>query len=190
VYSALSQFCKSADQFPAIHHVHACEDPLLRAADAETVLRDLNAVWTSIADPGGELPLTHDSYLKWFHLYGGPLPYAHLDTVAPHVAARLKPEETKQLEEFLVDRKRIQANPTEQNILEALPGLLKEATEILGSGDSVNKTVYKQLSESVAAFSEALHKVKLVSRGRLTMLKSMRGSQAQKERLRDIKEDL
>jgi hypothetical protein len=54
----------------------------------------------------------------------------------------------------------------------------------------VNKTVYKQLSESVAAFSEALHKVKLVSRGRLTMLKSMRGSQAQKERLRDIKEDL
>lgn len=115
---------------------------------------------------------------------------AHLDTVAPHVAARLKPEETKQLEEFLVDRKRIQANPTEQNILEALPGLLKEATEILGSGDSVNKTVYKQLSESVAAFSEALHKVKLVSRGRLTMLKSMRGSQAQKERLRDIKEDL
>jgi hypothetical protein len=102
----------------------------------------------------------------------------------------LKPEETKQLEEFLVDRKRIQANPTEQNILEALPGLLKEATEILGSGDSVNKTVYKQLSESAAAFSEALHKVKLVSRGRLTMLKSMRGSQAQKERLRDIKEDL
>ena len=78
VYSALSQFCRSADRFPAIHHVHACEDHLLRAVEVETVLRDLNAVWASIADPGGELPLTHDSYLKWFQLFGGPLPFAHV----------------------------------------------------------------------------------------------------------------
>ena len=29
VYGALSQFCKSADQAPDIHHVHACDEYLL-----------------------------------------------------------------------------------------------------------------------------------------------------------------
>ena len=115
---------------------------------------------------------------------------AHLDTVAAHVAARLTPLETNQLEEFLADRRRIHTNPTEQNILEVLPGLLEVATGILESGDSVNDAVYKQLSDSVSTFSEAMEKVDIVSGGGPAALKRMRGSQAQSERLRDIMKGL
>ena len=49
---------------------------------------------------------------------------AHLDEVPPHVAARLTQGEIEELEHFLADRKRIQGNPAEVNMLEVLPELI------------------------------------------------------------------
>jgi len=78
VQGALRAFCLSADREPDLRHVHAVEGRLIQNVDPATVLRDLHTVWMSIADPAGELPLSHDTYLKWFHIHGSPLPYAYI----------------------------------------------------------------------------------------------------------------
>lgn len=115
---------------------------------------------------------------------------SHVDTIPPHVSARLTNSEIKQLKEFLADRKRIQATPAEKNMLEALPGLLLEATEIIKSVNTVNKTMYKQLSRSIGELAQALDDVKPAPVGGPTPVNRMRNSQAQKERLENIKQEL
>lgn len=118
---------------------------------------------------------------------------AHVDSVPPHVAARLTSCEADQLKAFIADRKRIQANPIEKNMLEALPDLLGEATEILDSVDEVNGTMYEKLSKSIAELSKCLENVRpaaLGNKGKPTPLKGMRDSEAQKERLQNIKQEL
>ena len=115
---------------------------------------------------------------------------AHVDTVPPHVAARLTSHEADRLKEFMADRKRIQANPVETNMLEALPDLLSEAMEILDSVDEVNSAMYERLSMSIAMLSASLENVRPATKGKLTILKGMRNSEAQKERLENIKQEL
>lgn len=115
---------------------------------------------------------------------------AHLDTVPPHVAARLTQSEVEELEHFLVDRKRIQANPADVNMLEALPELLDEATEILGSVDRLNKTMYRKLHSSIVQLIQTLDNVKPRDKGRVTPIRTMRKSEALKEKLENIKQDL
>lgn len=114
----------------------------------------------------------------------------HVEGIPAHVSARLTTSEIKQLKEFLADRKRIQANPAEKNMLEALPGLLRESTEILNSVDRVNKTMYKQLSTSIKQLMEALNNVKPTVTRSPTRVNRMRNSEAQKERLEKIKQEI
>jgi len=64
----------------------------------------------------------------------------------------------------MADRKRIRANPAVKNMLEALPGLLQEAADILDAVDSVNKSLYRELAASIAKLDDALDKVKPESR--------------------------
>jgi hypothetical protein len=116
---------------------------------------------------------------------------SHLETVPPHVAAKLTQSEIVELEHFLLDRKRIQANPTEANMLEALPELLAESTDVLNSVDELNESMYQKLCLSVASLTEALQSVKPRSKGRaVTPIRSMRESEVLKERLENIKQDL
>ena len=83
-----------------------------------------------------------------------------------------------------------QANSTEKNLLEALPGLLRESTEILNSVDRVNKTMYEQLSRSIKQLVQALERVKPNIARDPTPVNRMRNSEAQKERLENIKQKL
>lgn len=114
----------------------------------------------------------------------------HLDTVPPHVASKLTQSEIEELEHFLADRKRIQANPAEVNMLEALPELLDEATEILGSADRLNETMYRKLQSSIARLRRTLDGVRPGNKGRVTPVRSMRKSEALKEKLENIKKDI
>lgn len=114
---------------------------------------------------------------------------AHVKSIPPHVSAKLVSSEVEQLREFMADRRRIQANPAVVNVLEALPGLLDKATEALSSVERVNKTMYDRLAAAVAKTSLALDRVKPVPQGEPTPVKNMRFSEAQKERLRNIKQD-
>jgi hypothetical protein len=112
---------------------------------------------------------------------------ANVDKVPPHVAARLTRGEIQQLSGFLADRQRISANSAERNMLEALPGLLAEAAEVLDSVDAVNASMYEQISSSIDAVRTALEKVRPEeSASEMTRIRSMRESEAQKERLRKI----
>ncbi len=115
---------------------------------------------------------------------------AHVRTVPPHVAAKLVSGEILELENFLADRKRIQSNPTETNMLEALPELLAESTKVLHSVDELNGSLYERLRSSLANMTEELKGIRHRPNGRETRIQGMRESEALKERLEDIKQDL
>lgn len=85
---------------------------------------------------------------------------AQLDAVPHHVAAKLIPSEIEELQRFLTDRKRIQANGVDVNLLEALPELLDEATDILDSADRLNETMYRKLHSSISRLRRTLEDVK------------------------------
>ena len=112
---------------------------------------------------------------------------AHLHTVPMHVAARLTSNEVAQLEAFMAERQRIQANPAERNLLEVLPGLLEDASDILGNVKRVDNVTYHNLSASTQKLNAALRRVKRASRDDSAPTKNMRRSEAQKERLENIK---
>ncbi len=115
---------------------------------------------------------------------------AHVDKVPPHVASRLTSGEVEELEQFMADRRRIRANPAERNMLEALPELLHEATEIIRSVDRLNKAMYEKLADSISDMQSALDNVKPSDEGQLTPVNNMRDSEAQKERLDVIRREL
>ncbi len=115
---------------------------------------------------------------------------AHVRTVPPHVAAKLVSGEILELENFLADRKRIQSNPTETNMLEALPKLLAESTKVLHSVDELNGSLYERLRSSLANMTEELKGIRHRPNGREIPIQGMRESEALKERLEDIKQDL
>jgi hypothetical protein len=115
---------------------------------------------------------------------------AHLDAVPPHVVAKLTQREVAELEHFLADRKRIQANPAEVNMLEALPELLDEAADILGSAVRLNETMYRKLHSSIARMRRTLDDIKPGNKGQMTPVRSMRKSEALKEKLENIKQEL
>jgi hypothetical protein len=112
---------------------------------------------------------------------------AQVESIPPHVVARLTSREVEELKAFINDRKRIEANPAEQNMLEALPGLLREAKEVLSSVESINKDTYEKLFASVAELGEALDSVRPSDQGQSTPVENMRHSEAQKTRLDGIK---
>ena len=115
---------------------------------------------------------------------------ANVDSVPPHVSAKLIGSEIEQLKQFMNDRKRIQTNSAVKNMLEALPGLLKEAADVLTSVERINESMYNKLSAAIAKMNSALDKVKPVSRDEPTPVDNMRFSEAQKERLENIKQQL
>jgi hypothetical protein len=115
---------------------------------------------------------------------------SHVDVVPPHVAAKLTRREIGELEGFLADRKRIQGSPAEVNMLEALPEIICEATDILDSAGRLNNTLYRTLYRSVSNLADALDRVKPKRGGRVMPIRSMRDSEALKERLEKIKRDI
>ena len=114
----------------------------------------------------------------------------HVNSVPPHVAGRLTTGEVKELKGFIAERNRIQANSTEANLLEALPELLQEATVALNAVASVNETMYRNLTTSLEELGSALGRVEPVSRHESPPAKRMSHSEAQKERLENIRSDL
>jgi len=115
---------------------------------------------------------------------------SQVDTVPPHVAAKLTRGEIRDLESFLADRRRIKADPSEINMLEVAPQLVDEVTEIIESIDCLNGTMYRRVSESVARLAAALEEVKPSSIKRTSARRlRMNPSEALKQRLERISRD-
>jgi hypothetical protein len=112
---------------------------------------------------------------------------AQVESVPPHVSAKLVTGEIEQLNDFMADRKRCQENSAVKNLLETIPGLLGEAADILNSVERVNPGIYGELSEAIKITSRALDSVKPESRGEPAAVNNMRYSEAQKARLVNIR---
>ncbi len=82
------------------------------------------------------------------------------DSVPSHVAARLTTSEVEELKTFISERKRVGTNSPEENLLEALPELLQEATNIIDSVESVNRSMYETLCAAIANLKGALDNIK------------------------------
>lgn len=80
----------------------------------------------------------------------------HAPSVPRHVSKKLISSEIAQLHEFMADRRQIQADPGVKNMLETLPGTLREATGVLQSVNRVNNTMYKELADEIAIMQRAL----------------------------------
>jgi hypothetical protein len=115
---------------------------------------------------------------------------SHVDAVPPHVAARLTKAEVEDLKHFIADRKRIRANPAVTNMFEALPGLLHEATRTVQSVEQMNGDLHDKLHAAVDDLRTALANVRRASTGGLTPVTRMRHSEAQKERLENVRQEL
>ena len=115
---------------------------------------------------------------------------AHVDSIPPHVASRLTGREIAELEAFLEDHRRIRANPAVKNMLEALPGLLAEATETLEKAEQLNESMYEELTGAIAALKEALNQARPEPHDEPTPVRNMRQSEAQKARLDSVKKAL
>ena len=115
---------------------------------------------------------------------------SHVESVPPHVAAKLTTGEIRQLEQFLADRKRIEADPAEINILEALPELIEEVTEVLNSAERLNDALYDRLTESVMHLADALREVRPKRSNKVRRIRGMRSSEVLKQRLDNIRREL
>ena len=117
---------------------------------------------------------------------------SQVDSVPPHVAAKLTRSEIHDLEGFLEDRRRLKADPLEINMLEALPELIDEVSQVLRSADRLNEDLYERLTAAVEGLTEQLDNVspQKASRGDATPLRGMHPTDVLKERLGHIKQDL
>jgi hypothetical protein len=117
---------------------------------------------------------------------------SQVDSVPPHVAAKLTRSEIRALEGFLEDRKRIKADPLEINMLEALPELIEEVTQGLRSADRLNEDLYERLTAAVEGLTEDRGTVSPEKRPGEDEgpIRAMRPMEILKERLGHIKQDL
>ena len=81
---------------------------------------------------------------------------AHLDAVAPHVAAALLPEERTQLEEYLDQARAFTSRSHADTVLACLPGLLDHAATIMTGGARPDDATVRRLHESIDSLETAL----------------------------------
>ena len=65
---------------------------------------------------------------------------AHVESVPPHVAARLRPREIRELKQFLAERQNIRDSSPEINMLEVLPDLIDEVSGVLAETGGLDRT--------------------------------------------------
>lgn len=85
---------------------------------------------------------------------------ADVDSVPPNVAARLTSGEVLQLEEFLAERRRLPSDTVETNLLEVLPGSLRDAIAVIESVNEINEVTYEELTRTLADLAIALENAK------------------------------
>jgi len=83
-----------------------------------------------------------------------------LSTIAPHVSAALSTEEINQLDTWLKERAQLQQELKEKplglTILEALPGLMQEATDAVRHLETLDASLHSQIEDSLHLFRIAL----------------------------------
>ncbi len=91
----------------------------------------------------------------------------NIDQVAPHVAAVLFPTEVEELEAWLRARSELQEHlterPDELNLIDVLPSLLNEASQVLQEHGKIDLRVKNELKSNIAQLSKELDKLAVIS---------------------------
>ena len=140
--------------------------------------------------------------LKEIHTYGDELPkqveIASFDelveTVPPHVAAKLSSEEIKQLELWLKEREnlkeKLQEAPLEKTVLETLPALIREAINALDEIDIIDPDLYKDIKLHLSEFDNKLNKLQQLTDDDTLDQNEMNDCEVLKEQLKTINKNL
>lgn len=115
-----------------------------------------------------------------------------LSTIAPHVSALLSTDEINQLGAWLEDRKQLQQElkdkPLGIAVLEALPGLIQEATDAVRHLDTLDISLHNQIEQSLHLFQTALEKTTHSNHiDESSQFDSMQNEEVLKEQLASIK---
>ena len=115
-----------------------------------------------------------------------------LSTIAPHVSALLSTDEINQLGAWLEERKQLQHELKEKPlgiaVLEALPGLIQEATDAVRHLNTVDLSLHNQIEQSLHLFQTALNKASHSDRmNESSQFDSMQDEEVLKEQLTSIK---
>ena len=119
---------------------------------------------------------------------------AAVETIAPHVAAKLSEIEIRELELWLEDRAQLHAElseiPTEIAALQALPQMITQACDSLGSLKELDRDTYQALMNAVSQLSDALAQVQNITEHDRTKLNHLQDSEELKEKLDAFKQNL
>ncbi|WP_372738398.1 hypothetical protein [Neptunomonas sp.] len=114
----------------------------------------------------------------------------NLKIAAPHVMSKLSKDELQSLEEWLAERELIKDAPTENNLLCLLPSLMDKAIAALDHTDSINQESYALLLAASEKLHEKLLSVEDVVVKKSSKLTAINRTEANKERIKQVKKDL
>ncbi|MDI3326433.1 hypothetical protein QKW35_18800 [Pontibacterium granulatum] len=117
-----------------------------------------------------------------------------VETIAPHVAAKLSEIEIRELELWLEDRAKLQAElnetPAEIAALKALPQMIDQACDSLGNLKELDRDTYQALMNAVSHLSDALAQVQNITENARTELNHLQDSEELKEKLDAFKHSI
>lgn len=113
-----------------------------------------------------------------------------LDVIAPHVAALLRPEEINDLKIWLKERKKIQNEPAELQLLRTLPDMMREGAKVLNRIDNLDRPSYDNLVDAMKIFSKDLKRFDDIYKSEGSNYQSIDDDQVMKERLHSIRKDI
>ncbi len=117
-----------------------------------------------------------------------------IDTVPPHVAAKLAEQEIKELERWLQERSALQAKldeaPVEKTLLETLPTLLQKVTGSLENIDALDMDLFKSIKISLLKLDRKLNDFHTLTEEEILELDTMQDNEVLKEQLITIKNKL
>lgn len=108
---------------------------------------------------------------------------AQVNTVPPHVAAKLSPIEVNDLKSYQIDKVRLQAKAEHRAILEALPTLIEKVRGVLVSVEQLDDKIHQQLTIANDRLSATLLEVQVEQGKRAEVAGSMNAEEALKVQL-------
>lgn len=117
-----------------------------------------------------------------------------LDQVVPHVKATLFPQEIEELKTWLAARSKLknhlESRDDELNVIDVLPALLNEATEILTSRGEVDANQKEMLIRAMSSLRESLENMTTISETKPKVVGDLGRAEFLKAKLDVIKQDL
>lgn len=117
-----------------------------------------------------------------------------IETVPPHVAARLSRQEIKELEQWLKERSKLQAvleeSSVEKTLLETLPAFLQETTSALDEINTLDFNLFKSIKLSLLKLDRRLGEFHSVTEKEILDLDAMQDNEVLKEQLDALKSKL